>query len=421
MNKRKGLILGGVLLASAAAVCAIAVGSRGGVLGRSAFPYETQAVDLNTLDFDMRVEGSVAESWKYTKSYSEAGMVVDVTGGTKTDWHFGIAKWGFPTPRGGAESKDYYCEFVLELNVAGRWVSGENKSEVVLEAGGGGNAYKADFSANTQFTIGKSFAATKDTTDIVLSLGAVTNAGNENVFTAKIKKFVLKEGSAEGDIVNRVNFETASGFVKRWKAAHANDDGKAFCNAKTNVEELIYDYSALRPAERALIAGGSQNLTGKVINEPAAEASPLMQSNAWVAGEGNEAHAEVSVKSTEAWHSRIWIDLSSLGLETGKTYKLSFDIWQKDYEAGFELITQPLKWTNDAKDRYGFFNTSGYHEQEITIPSGGSLWFLAQLGNVVNEISVYNITVRSLELDIGGNSIVESIQYFAARYGIELN
>ena len=168
-----------------------------------------------------------------------------------------------------------------------------------------------------------------------------------------------------------------------------------------------------------MIAGDFQNLTGKVINEPAAEASGDMKSNAWVAGGGNEAHAEVSVASTKPWHSRIWIDLSHLGLETGKTYKLSFDIWKKN-EAGFELITQPLKWT-DAKDRYGFFNTTGYHEQEITIPSGGSLWFLAQLGNVVNEISVFNIKVCSLEKDIDGkSSIIESVRYFANRYNIEL-
>ena len=217
-----------------------------------------------------------------------------------------------------------------------------------------------------------------------------------------------------------MNFETASGFAKRWKAAHAiKDEGKTFCDAKANVEELIYDYSALRPAERALIAGGFQNLTGKVINEPSAEASKEMESNAWVAGGGNEAHAEVSVASTEAWHSRIWIDLSHLGLETGKTYKLSFDIWEKN-KAGFELITQPSK-SAAVEDRYGFFNTTGYHEQVITIPSGGSLWFLAQLGNVVNEISVSNIKVQSLELDTDGkSSIIESVRYFAKRHGIAL-
>ena len=144
-----------------------------------------------------------------------------------------------------------------------------------------------------------------------------------------------------------------------------------------------------------------------------------MKSNAWVAGGGNEAHAEVTVKSTKPEHSRTWIDLSHLGLAAGKTYKLSFDIW-KLTEEGFELITQPLKWTA-VENRYGFFNTPGYHEQEITIPSGGSLWFLAQLGNVVNEISVYNIAVRSLELDIDGkSSIIESVRYFANRYNIEL-
>ena len=412
MNKRKGFILGGALLASAAALCALAYGS--GAFRKNALG--TQAVAYNTLDFDMRIEkdGEGDPYYQYTKSYGDEGLVLNVTGGDNVDWHFGIANWDFPTPLG--EDADYYCEFVMHVDVAGSEASGASGSEVVLEAGKGDNVYKKDFAADSTFTISKAFKAKGATTGIVLSLGALKNAGGNNVFNACIEKFVLKQGGADGAIVNRINFQNANGFTTKWKASH----DASFCASKAGVEELIYDFCALRPAERALITGDFQNLTGKVINEPAGEASSEMKSNAWVAGGGNEAHAEVSVKSTEAWHSRIWIDLSHLGLAAGKTYKLSFDIWKKN-EAGFELITQPLKWTNDVNDRYGFFNTTGYHEQEITIPSGGSLWFLAQLGNVVNEISVYNIAVRSLELDVDGkSSIIESVRYFANRYNIEL-
>ncbi|MBE6135353.1 MAG: hypothetical protein E7179_05060 [Erysipelotrichaceae bacterium] len=412
MNKRKGLILGGVLLASAAAVCAIAVGSRGGVLGRSAFPYETRAVDLNTLDFDMRVEGS----WKYTKSYSEDGMIVDVTDGTKTDWHFGIAKWGFPTPRGGAESKDYYCEFVLELNVDGK--SGANKSEVVLEAGSGGNVYKNDFSANTQFTIGKTFAATKDTTDIILSLGAVTNASNENVFTAKIKKFVLKEGSVEGAIVNRVNFETASGFAKRWKAAH---DGTAFCDDKANVEELIYDYSALREPERRALTGAAAPLAmdGNVFNKSDRGETDLVE-GVWVNAPDADwpgAHIKVEKVCADNWRARMFINLG-ITLEEGKTYNLSYDMEHATSEA-YDLWFTKGDWGS----HYTITPETETEPKKITVGTGegGVVWIQVQMGAHLDEITLNNIRISLDEEDVGGNPIAESVEYFAARYGIALN
>ena len=416
MNKRKGFILGGALLASAAALCALAYGS--GVFRKNALG--TQAVAYNSVDFEIRNDG-----YTYTSAYTRNGLELDVTDGSFTDWKFCVTNWGISAPK----HVSYTCSFTLTLNVNGRDAGGNTYScvdvEVGLGDGEGGTVdspKKWNFAAGEEFTVTSTFTphTGKDSVGVHLRLGALRDGAVEpasNAFHAKVREFKMIETESE-EVVHHVNFESAEGFINRWKTSH---DAGNFCTNKATVEPLIEDYCALRPAERALITGDFQNLTGKVINEPAAEASASMKSNAWVAGEGNEAHAEVSVKSTEAWHSRIWIDLSHLGLETGKTYKLSFDIWKKDVEAGFELITQPLKWTNDVNDRYGFFDTTGYKEQEITIPSGGSLWFLAQLGNVVNEISVYNIAVRSLELDVDGkSSIIESVRYFANRYNIEL-
>ena len=209
------------------------------------------AVALNTLTFEVRNEGGAYSS---TESQGEGGLKLEVTNGDYQGWKYGLVNWSFPT----IAEQDYYCEFVMTLNVSGWEVGGANYSEIVLMCNeGGGDGYRGanyckNFIKDVEFTVGQTFKASGAATAINLQLGGLRDADEHNAFTATIKKFVMKTGSNVGPIVNRINFESGAAFANRWKAAH---DANDFCDVDANVaEELIYDYSALYPAERTAMA-----------------------------------------------------------------------------------------------------------------------------------------------------------------------
>ena len=374
------------------------------------------AMDLNTVDFNMRVEGA---AFKYSRHYTSQGLVLNVTDGDNTDWHFGIANWEFPI----GENGDYYCEFVMETNVNGADHGGHAESKVVLETEGG-SLYFGNFEANTTFTVGRQFTLATGTGKgkIVLNLGALCNAGGENIFNVAIKKFVLKEGNSEGDIIHRINFESAAGFATRWKAAHA---GTAFCDDKSNVEELIYDYCALREDERRALTGDTvplekdKNVFHRLDN---GEDVTHIASNCWTNEYG--AHCEVtSTDTTDRWRAGMFVN-SGVALDVDHTYTVSFDLRvEKELKSAsddFDLLLKNQQWDGHTWE-WLHKGAVGHVEQEIKVQAAqsGELFLALEMADMVNEITINNLVVTLKELDTDGKStIAQSVEYFASHWGI---
>lgn len=219
----------------------------------------SKAVALNTIEFGVRKEASYTCASE--PSQGEGGWTFDVTNGDFQSWKLGLSNWSFPVEDG----KNYYCEFVMTANVSGSegdevdgGVDGADYSEVVLVCNEGIAGFERKnwfkrFTADQEFIVGQEFTASGTSSIIHLQLGGLRTLGGDNAFRATVKKFVLKENNAGGNILRRINFESGVAFADRWKADHVD---KYYCSGEgaAKVVELIYDYSGLYSGQRAAIA-----------------------------------------------------------------------------------------------------------------------------------------------------------------------
>ena len=434
--KRKAISLFALAAVIGATTAGAIVLAREGFVNPSLPMVETKALSYNTQDIkEIRNEGG---KYNYSAEYTEAGLVISLNSGAFTDWEFGLTNWDFPTPN----NTKYYAEYTLSINVNGEAKGGRQYSKIALQGephgtGTGGEpntVSKNDFIANTVFTIGTEFQPHTEgvvgerVSSIHLQLGALRNAEGQNNAVITVKTFTLSEVVDDKKTeVNRINFETAYGFASRWRASHVE---RAYCdNTGSVVTNLLRDYCALREQERRAISGEYVSMEGKVIKRFDDENGTIpLASNAWV-GIDKHAHCEVTTSCSDVWRAGMFID-TGVTMATGKTYRVSFGTWRKHAKEGqtdFKVVLQKGQWAgdSDATDRYAFFNTpigdSSITIENVPAEKKGTLWLLAQMGTIENEISIYNLSIQIDEKDSDGTTpIWTSIQYFAERFGVVL-
>lgn len=208
-------------------------------------------------------EVSVRNRYVFTSNCTENGLEMHVTDGAYDDWMFGLVDFGFPTTNG----QTYDCSFTLTVDSYGDDVSDDkqyNYSVVALEIDGDyeNKAFKKDFTKDVEFTITKSFTATKDATAINLQLGAIRSSIGGRDFTVTVRSFVLAQGS---DVVNEINFQSGASWKTAWQGLRTTHSGELCDNGavleENDLRELICDYYNLTPAERDSIKD-EEDVTG---------------------------------------------------------------------------------------------------------------------------------------------------------------
>ena len=139
------------------------------------------------------------------------------------------------------------------------------------------------------------------------------------------------------------------------------------------------------------------DLTGKLETRFDDEGGTIeLAANSWVAGDGHEAHAEVTTACGERWRAGMFIN-TGVALEAGKSYKVSFVV-DRAQENGYDVILQNKQWASD-DDRIDFLSTPvGEISKEFTVTetTKGTLWFLVEMGDAVNEVTIRNILVEEI-------------------------
>ena len=425
MNKRTVSLLALAAVAVTGLTTTFALARRMG--GFSIAPTKTMALSYNDKNIDtIRNEG---DKYDYSTRYTAGGLEIDLQGGDYTGWEFGLTAWEFPAPK----HVEYLVEFTVVINVNGSEAGGKEYCEVGLEAkckgeeadGSSGETVKKNFVAGEEFTIKTTFLQKTggEFCELHLKLGALRNAAGENKAITTVKRFRMCEidsGTDKQTEIERINFQTASGFAADWKANHV---GKAYCEDTDGIgTEMLRDFCALRETERNVVAGEKLPVKGKVITRFDDEGGTIeLAANSWVPeGKEYEAHGEVTKACSDVWRAGMFIN-TGIAFETGKSYAVSLEIGKKN-DLAFEFILQNDQWS-DVDHRYDFHTEAGHYEKTVTVADGmsGSLWILVQFGNTVNEITVSDITVAITETDTDGtSSIIESVRYIAERLGVSL-
>ena len=378
---------------------------------------ETTALEYNTLDFDIRNEDG---AYSYTKEYTEKGLELHVNSGDWQGYKFGLVNWDFPVE----SNKTYYCEFFLTANVAGSEAGGGDFSEVALECGPEGGRttnWIKNFVQDEEFTASVTFdSGDHDTTAINLQLGGLRTAAGENKFDVSIHKFVIKEGDVNGDIVHRVNFESAGGFAERWLTSHGSKD---FCDEDADsCREMIYDFCALRAPARNVLVGEAMLLDGLAETFVYDEGGTISTAtNMWYTDEGLAVHFENKESTGEVWRTGMLVN-TGIPMLSGYTYDINLTVSTWNSPEGYEVILQNQRDANPETGRYEY--TSDYFgEFSKTVTPGetnkGTLWILVQAGNSYGEVTIANVKVTIHEAE-SKYTIMDSINYFADRYNIVL-
>ena len=146
-------------------------------------------------------------------------------------------------------------------------------------------------------------------------------------------------------------------------------------------------------------------------------------SNRWIVG--NVAHVEVSetehTEEEDIWRGGLFVN-TRIKLEVGKSYILSYDIFNHDEEKGYQLCIQQGQWDGFVVDPINLSESEHVEQQfKVTTSSSELLWLFFRFGNVVNELEISNLEIVKVQTGpIEYNiELTESNTYIVTDRGID--
>ena len=116
--------------------------------------------------------------------------------------------------------------------------------------------------------------------------------------------------------------------------------------------------------------------------------------NTWV-NHHTDAHVKVSTAGTEIWQGGMFVN-TGLDLEAGKMYSVSFDVW-RNVDNPFKVMVQNKQFDGYVFDTFESFAGHVNSEFKVDSSNSGKLWISVEMGNSVNEISIFNMLIKEVK------------------------